>query len=398
LCIIPNSIIHISIMKNSPFIYGTTVSQKSFVDRKNEIKKLTDNLLGGVNTMLISPRRWGKSSLVERVTDTIKAKSPKIRIAMIDMFTINSEEEFIEKFANEILKASSSKWQEWIKSAKKLFKNVIPKIHISVDPVHDFSVSFDWGELKKYGDEILNLPEIIARQKKIEIIICIDEFQNIANFPDFENFEKRLRAIWQRQKSVTYCIYGSKRHMMTDIFNNSSKPFYRFGDIMMLSKIDRLEWVNYICKSFSDTGKKIGPEEAGIIADLMQCHSWYVQQLAHYTWNKTQNQATKNEIIQAFTELISANMPLYQKEAEILSTTQINLLKAVALKEKHLTSTRVMQEYRLGTPRNVSKNKTILINNDIIQDSETGLSFLDPAFEFWFRQSYLDQSFNSSIR
>ena len=84
-------------MKNSPFIYGATVSRQSFTDRENEIRKLTDNLLGGINTMIISPRRWGKSSLVERVTKLIGAEHPKVKIATIDMFTVNSEEEFLGK-------------------------------------------------------------------------------------------------------------------------------------------------------------------------------------------------------------------------------------------------------------------------------------------------------------
>lgn len=381
-------------MKNSPFIYGTTVSSQSFTNRENEIKKLTDNLLGRINTMVISPRRWGKSSLVEHVTDSIKATHPKVKVAMIDLFTVNSEEEFMEKFAGEVLKASSSKWQEWIKISKKLFKNIVPKIQLSIDPINNFSISFDWEEIRKHGDEILDLAETAARQKKIKMIVCLDEFQSIANFPGYENFEKRLRAVWQRQKDVTYCIYGSQRHMMTEIFNNPSKPFYRFGDIIMLSKIKREKWVSYICESFSGTGKRIGIDEAGVIADLMQCHSWYVQQLSHYTWNLTQKQATKNEISKALNELLNANMPLYQRETEILSTTQLNLLKAVAKGEKQLTSARVMNEFRLGTPHNVSKNKTLLINNDVLGDSGDGYYFLDPAFELWFRKSFLNEPNN----
>jgi hypothetical protein len=308
-------------MKNSPFIYGTTVSRQSFADREEEIRKLTDNLLGGINTMIISPRRWGKSSLVEKVTDLIRAEQSKVRIVMIDMFTVNTEEEFLEKFAGEVLKASSTKWQDWIKNSKKFFKNIVPKIQFGVDQLSTLSISFDWENVRQHGDEILNLPEIVARQKGIKIIVCLDEFQTIAGFTGYENFERRLRAVWQRQKEVTYCIYGSKRHMMTEIFNNSSKPFYRFGDIIMLAKIERERWINYICDSFSETGKVIGTEESGIIADLMQCHSWYVQQLSHYTWNLTQKKATISEVYRALNELISANMPLYQKEMEILSGT-----------------------------------------------------------------------------
>jgi uncharacterized protein len=382
-------------MKSSPFIYGSTVSERSFTNREKEVRKLTDNLLGGINTMIISPRRWGKSSLVEKVANSIRKQHTDVKIAMIDLFSVNNEEEFMEKFAEEVLKASSSKWQEWIKSSKKLFKNIIPKIQVSVDPLKSFSISFDWEEIRKHGDEILNLPEKLARQKKIKLIVCLDEFQVIANFPGYEEFERRLRAVWQRHKAVTYCIYGSQRHMMTEIFNNPSKPFYRFGDIIMLPKIGRDCWISFICGSFRETGKIISNEEAGIIADFMQCHPWYVQQLSHYTWNMTIKSVVKADIIRSLNELINANMPLYQRESEIFSSTQLNLLKAVAHGEKQLTSARVMNEYRLGTPRNVSKNKVLLINSDIIGESGGSYFFLDPAFELWFRKSFLNQPFNA---
>lgn len=378
-------------MRNSPFIYGSTVSERSFTNREKEVNKLTNNLLGGINTMIISPRRWGKSSLVERVTNSIRTKHSDIRIVIIDLFSVNSEEEFMEKFAGDVLKASSSKWQDWIKSSKKLFKNLIPKIQVSVDPLNSFSISFDWEEIRKHGDEILNLPEMVSRQKKIKMIVCLDEFQVIANFPGYEEFERRLRAVWQRHKAVTYCIYGSQRHMMSEIFNNPSKPFYRFGDIIMLSKIERESWISFICGSFRETGKVISKEEAGMIADLMKCHPWYVQQLSHYTWNMSLKNATKTDIIRSLNELINANMPLYQRETEILSSTQLNLLKAVAHGETQLTSARVMNDYRLGTPRNVSKNKTILINDDILGASGGTYFFLDPAFELWFRKSFLNE-------
>jgi len=180
--------------------------------------------------------------------------------------------------------------------------------------------------------------------------------------------------------------------MMTEIFNNPSKPFYRFGEIILLQKIERSNWISFICESFSGTGKVITMEEAGMIADIMKCHPWYVQQLSHYTWNLTRKSATKTDILTALGELLNANLPLYQKETEIMSSTQLNLLKAVAGGEKQLTSTKVMNNYRLGTPRNVSKNKALLINNDIIEESESGYYFVDPAFELWFRKSFLDES------
>jgi uncharacterized protein len=380
-------------MKSSPFIYGNTVSAGSFTNREAESEKLRTNLLNGINTMIISPRRWGKSSLVEKVIYEIKKKEKKHNAVIIDLFSVGKEEEFLETFAREIIKASSPKWQEWVSSGKKFFRNLLPQIKVGVDPTIDFSISFDWKELKKHSDEILDLPETIASKNRIKMIICLDEFQNLSTFDNYLNFEKKMRSVWQRQKSVTYCMYGSKRHMMTNIFNNPTKPFYRFGDIMLLQKIETKKWISFITKGFSETGKLISPENAAYIPGIMKNHSWYVQQLAHYVWNLTQKKATVAEINAALTELIQANSPLYQKEVETISTTQLNLLKAVARNETQFTSAAVMQQYQLGTPRNVSKNKISLINNDLIHEINGAYEFVDPAFELWFKKQFFNQGY-----
>lgn len=347
--------------------------------------------------MIISPRRWGKSSLVEKVANEIRKKRKDKKVVLIDLFSVDSEEVFLETFAREIIKASTDKWEEWINSAKDFFQNLIPKINFGVDPTLDFSLSFDWKELKKHNEEILNLPEVMAEKKEIELIICLDEFQNLAAFKDFTVFEKKLRAVWQRQKRVTYCLFGSKRHMMHDIFNNPSKPFYRFGDLMPLRKIETDSWIAFIIQSFDETNKKIEPNVAALIPKVMKNHSWYVQQLSHYTWNLTDDKAEKEHVLKALTELINANKPFYQKETESLSKTQRNFLKAVSYGETRMTSSEVMQKYKLGTPRNVSKNKAILIKNDIIDLSDGNYSFLDPAFEIWFNEQFFNQSLEKQL-
>ena len=375
----------------SPFLFGRTVSNSGFTNREKDLEKLYKNLTQGINTMLISPRRWGKSSLVERLILDLKTKNPEIKVVNLDLFSVSSEEEFLELFAQEVIKASSTVWQDWLQAGKDFFKQLTPILSVGVDPMNDFNLGFDWKQLKKHRSEILELPEKIANDKKCRFIICLDEFQNLAVFNEFESLEKSMRAIWQRQKSVSYCLYGSKRHMMTDIFNNPSKPFYKFGDIMLLQKIKREKWTSFIIESFAKTKKEISPELAELIPALMKDHSWYVQQLAHYTWQKTNKKATKTEIQMAFSELIEANTPFYMREIEGLSLTQLNFLKAVAKKEKKLSSTEMLQKYRLGTSASVVKNKAILLKADLIDESEGKLSFLDPAFEYWFLRYYFRQ-------
>lgn len=372
----------------TPFIYGKTVSLFGFTNREQEVEKVTNNLLNNINTMIISPRRWGKSSLVEKVINGINDQNTKT--ILIDLFSISSEEEFLEKFAKEVIKKSSPKWEDWINTAKQYFKQLIPKISIGIDPTSDFSISFDWEELRKNSTEILDLPEIIGQKKGIKFIICIDEFQNLAAFNEFEKLEKKMRSVWQRQKNVTYCLYGSNRHMMSQLFNDSSKPFYRFGDLLFLPKIKEERWVEFIQKSFSQTSKKIEKEQAEWIAKKMKNHSWYVQQLSHYAWVRTNEKVTEENLSNALEELFRSNSPYYLNVIENLSPTQINFLKAISLNETMLTGTKIMRKYDLGTSNNVIKNREILIKKDIIEYSEGRYEWMDPVFESWFQMNYLN--------
>ncbi|CAI9674346.1 ATP-binding protein [Elizabethkingia anophelis] len=379
--------------KLSPFVFGNLVNLQSFTNRENELKRLKNNLISGINTIIISPRRWGKSSLVEKTIMDINITDPDYKTVKIDLFSVNSEQEFLEKFAREVIKASSAKWEEWLKESKDIFKKLIPKFSIGIQPDSDFSISFDWEELKKYSDEILNLPEILATKKQVKFIICIDEFQNLAHFPNFEAVEKNMRAVWQKQKNVVYCLYGSKRDMMTNIFDNSSKPFYRFGDLLLLSKIKKEKWESFIVENFEKTNRRISQTFAGRITDLMKCHSWYVQQFSYYVWSETQNEVTDSIFCDALERLVQSNVPLFQNKIEEFSTGQINLLKAIAKNEKQLSSKETLKRYHLGTSAGVNKNKNTLLQKDIISEERGIIEFLDPVFELWFRKLYFDEDY-----
>lgn len=383
----------------SPFIFGNTVSVEAYTNRESEALRLKQNLLGGINTILISPRRWGKSSLVERVLIDMNKSEKKCKTVLLDLFTVNNEVDFFELFTREVIKATSTKWEDWLHDTKNFLSNLVPTVHVGVNPHLDFTIKYEHEKVREFADEILNLPERIAKEKGIRLVICLDEFQNLTNLLGYESLEKKMRAIWQRQKLVSYCLFGSRRHMLEEIFNNPSKPFYRFGDLMLLPKISEEAWVKFIQTSFRKTGKQISKEIATIIPRLMKNHSWYVQQLSHYVWNHSRQEPVIKQTIQnALTELIFANQPLYQREIEGMSSTQINLLKAIYQKEKQLTAAGVMRHYNLGTPRNVSKNRLVLEGRDMIIKEESGIyEFLDPAFELWFGKQYFQVQWAEAV-
>jgi len=374
---------------NSPFQFGKTVSGLAFTDRKDQLKTLTANLSGGISTILISPRRWGKSSLVKKCIDEFFADNDKYLVVMLDLFRIRSEEEFLEIFATKLIKSSTNKIEELILNVKEFFTTLIPKISLSVDSLKDISFSFDRQELSKNRTEILDLPQKIALKKKKKIIICIDEFQNILNYKKSEFIVKDLRSSWQNQPDVTFCLYGSKRHMMSGLFNDSSSAFYRFGSVVFLNKIEKQYWILFISKAFTNTKKNIPDNICGEIADLMDNHPYYVQQLSHIVWSLTEKETDLSIVSDALEKIVQMNSPFYIREFESFSSTQVNFLKAVSSGEVHLNSSENLLKYRLGTSGNVSKNKRILMEQDIIDTDNSGVSFIDPVFEEWFRNNIL---------
>ena len=226
-------------MENKPFIFGVATSGDNFTDREKETERLLLNFRHGVNTVLISPRRWGKTSLVQKVCRL--AQSDKLKVVYLDIFSCRSDKDFYDAFAAAVLKQTSSKLDEWLENAKLFLSRISPKISMSTDPMTDFSISLEINPKSSDINEILQLPEKIAQKKGCDIVVCIDEFQQIAEFKDSKTFQKRLRSVWQLQKSVSYCLFGSKKHLMNELFEKKSYPFYKFGDAIYLSKIGTQE-------------------------------------------------------------------------------------------------------------------------------------------------------------
>jgi hypothetical protein len=372
----------------TPFAYGRLAHDSLFTDRKHETERLVANFNTLVNTILISPRRWGKSSLVEKVADIMTKNDKKIKFIMIDLYNVRSEESFYELLAKEILLASNSKLAEVKEKAGKFLGRLIPKISFSTEPHSDFNISFDWEALKQNPDDILNLAENISKEKDIRFVVCIDEFQNVAMFDDSLAFQKKLRSNWQKHQKTTYCLYGSKRHMMVDIFTSQSMPFYKFGDILFLQKIEKDELVKFVIKRFKATGKKIDKASAEFLVDIAECHPYYVQQLAHLAWLNTQNECDISKAQLALDTLTMQLDFLFQTITDELSNTQVNFLKALIDGVEQFSATETLIKYQIGTSANITRIKKSLENREIIDLFGEKITMLDPIYQYWLRRVY----------
>lgn len=372
----------------TPFIFGKIAKEENFTNREQDTLRLVTNFLSGTNTILISPRRWGKSSLVNKAATKATEKDKKIRFCFIDLYNLRGEEEFYRFLAQEILRATSSKYEELLESARNFLGRLLPQVTFSPEPNSAFSLSLNWDEVRKQPDEILNLAENIAKEKNIRLVICIDEFQNISHFGDSLNIQKKLRSHWQKHTHTSYCLYGSKRNMLKEVFASYGMPFYKFGDILFLQKITKEDWIPFITGRFTETGKFISNENAGIIADLVECHPYYVQQLAQQTWLRTDKNCDTDTVTDAHENLINQLDFLFQSITDSLSNTQINFLKALLMGVKMLSAKSNIKAFDLGTSANVSKIKKTLENKEIIDVLGNKIELLDPIYKSWLKKKY----------
>lgn len=374
-------------MENKPFIFGVATSGDNFTDREQETARLLSNFTHGVNTVLISPRRWGKTSLVKKVCKL--AQSEKLKIVYLDIFSCRTDKEVYDALASAVLKQTSSKFEDLMENAKLFLSRISPKFTFGPDPMTDFSMSLELNSKNNDTDEILQLPEKIAQKKGLNIVICIDEFQQIAEFKDSKTFQKRLRSVWQLQQSVSYCLFGSKKHLMNELFEKKSLPFYKFGDSIYLPKISTVDWIAYICVRFESTGKNISKELAEQVCLAVDNHSSYVQQLAWLLWIYTQNNATEQNFADAHQDLIDQNTPLFEKQTENLSVYQMNFLRAIVDGvHSEFTTQEVMQKYRFGSSANVSIIKRALIKKELIETDNKQIYLADPVMKLWFKQEF----------
>lgn len=370
---------------DKPFIFGIPVEDSHFIGREEEINRLATNFKYGMNTVLISPRRWGKTSLVNKVAGMVASK--ELLVVKMDVFSCRNEYDFYNVFSESILKQTASKIEEWKDVAKGFIERLAPKISMSPDAISEYSLSLGITAKTHSPEEVLQLPEAIAQRKACHILICIDEFQQIGEFPDSLTVQKRMRSVWQHQKNVSYCLYGSKIHMMTNLFQKKSYPFYKFGEMLYLKPISLNAWKSYISDRFEQERKHISDELIQRLCETVEYYSSYVQQLAYSTLLLTKDEVNEEVLAAAVEDLIAQNSSIFIEQTQSLTSYQMNFLRAILYGVNNgFNEKEVRESFDLGVPSNVARLKKSLVDKEIIEYTEKGVEIVDPVLRLWLKR------------
>jgi hypothetical protein len=382
-------------MDGNPFVYGEIVTAAAFADREDDRARLAGDLADGQKVFLISPRRYGKSSLVRDVMRGLARR--KILTVEVTVASSSSYIGFLESYAQALLAADTpvGRLRRW---AADLLGAVRPELRFDADPSGrtKFAVAFpavrSARDAARVAAEVFALPAKIAAAKKQRMAIALDEFQSITAF-DGGNVEHALRAAVQEQRQVGYVFSGSEPSLMERMLG-PRRPFYKAGPVVRLQKIDPHEFATFIDARFEGSG--IAPE-AGLgeaIIDLAANVPYDVQRLAHETWDDVKAAGRKaaglDDLHATLTRLLGEQHTMFEQSWQHLTLPQRAVLRAVVIEDgRELMSADVRARHRLPGASTVQAALAALVRYDTVTKDGGRYVVVDSLFREWVaRQTF----------
>lgn len=374
----------------NPFIFGDVVKGEHFADREEELKTLSLDLAGGQNVLLFSPRRYGKTSLMIRVLDNLKAKG--IVGIYVDLFRATSLQSLGKVYADAMTRATASKIEEAVRFIKDHFPTIVPRITIKGDEPAEFELDFDTPrrDLEKWLDDIYEMPQRIAERKKKRLVVVFDEFQEVASIGPAGSVERNLRAKIQHHDRVAYVFMGSKRHLLDELFQDKAKPLYRIAKSMPLGKIPKEKLASFIRSRFQSVQIKINPSEINQILEMTQCHPYDTQQLCHEVYNEIvpRKQVSQEAVKKAADQCLQLQSYAYTTIWEGLAGKQRELVTALSeAAGENIYSQEFVERHNLGSVSSVQTAVEALEKKGLVERENGGYCLSDIFFAEWVKRN-----------
>jgi uncharacterized protein len=373
--------------QENPFVFGEIIDDANFVNRTDELNQLIRDLGDGQKVFLLSPRRFGKSSLVALAL--LKLKKRHIHTVNLTVSSYSSYAQFLEKFAEKVLRAAGP-WERVKDWATRFARQVKPDVNINMS-TGEISLSLGKGagfDPSPIAPDVFALPGELTKNAGFRMAICLDEFQQISQF-NGGSVENAIRNQVQEQREVGYVFAGSQPSLMEEMLS-AKRPFHKAGPQMFLDKIPAEAWKASITRHFRKRGRTLddpGLETLLASADLIP---YDVQRIAHELWDyaelKDKRQLNVSDVNSVIESLVTSQSTYYELLWEQLSARQRAALQAIAYRgASEIYSQGVREEFRLGPASSVQKALQSLDSRDILDRYKGSYFFLDPLFPSWIR-------------
>jgi len=365
-------------MAQNPFVYGEIVPLEAFADRVVELDRLVTDLAEGQKVFLISPRRYGKSSLVRQALAQLARR--KILTLELTVSSFSSYVAFLEGYARALLalEQKAEKARGWL---RELFPASRPDVRLEAGPAGTASLAVSFPTVRtprdasRLAEEVFALPGLLADRLRRSIVIALDEFQAVTAF-DNGQVEHALRAAVQQQRKVGYVFAGSEPSLMEQMVG-MKRPFYKAGPVMRLERIPPDEFAAFLEDRFAATGLKAEPGLGEAIVDLAGNLPYDVQRLAHETWDRAttlkRKAVTLEDLHATLHRLLGEQQMLFEATWLRLTLGQRAALRAVVLEQGiELLSAETRHRHRLGGASTVQTALAALMRQDLVAREPDG--------------------------
>lgn len=373
---------------NNPFVVGKYVSGDYFCDREEETAFLRKQVDNGRNTAIIAPRRLGKTGLIQHFYAQPDIEKQYYTF-FIDIYSTSSLSEFVYLLGKEIYKMLKPLRTQWAERFFGTIKSLRPGFKLDAatgEPVFDIGLG-SINQPQTTIDEIFTYLEAADKP----CIVAIDEFQQIMNYAE-TNVEALLRTKIQHCKQTLFIFSGSRRHMMSQMFNSPSKPFYQSVIISDLKPLDKAVYTQFVLQLFTDYGKTIASELVEKVYDDYEGTTWYIQMLMNELFALTEKgqKCEMKEYPTALKNVIQTQETSYKDTLSNISAKQKPVLFAIAKESEAVstTSTRFLRENNLSSSSSVQAALKGLLEKDIVTRTEKGYRVYDYFFAEWLRWNY----------
>ncbi|SHH28660.1 AAA family ATPase [Thermosipho atlanticus] len=349
----------------NPFKFGVVVKGHDFCDRENEINEIISDIKSGVSITLISPRRYGKTSLILNIFDRLNY----LKTVYIDLMGITTIQDFLDVYVRAFF--------EYLGGVKKItasWKKIFPNLE-------DLQINFGpFGASFKVSPSIKNIEEVIALPEKIggQVVVALDEFQEITNIKEID-----LLALFRKKaqlfENTTFIFSGSRRHVMYEIFSNLEKPFYRFSKIYNLGSLNKEEAVGFVKHKFESTNIKIDKKLVERLYEICMGHPYYMQYISHILWNISSNneKCYEENLEEAVNLVLLSERPMFEALWDSLTSNQKMVLKSISYG---------ISPYDLDiSAGSVKAALDKLKKLDVVEKINRRYNVVDPFFSMWLK-------------
>ena len=362
----------------NPFKFGRIVTGEDFVDRDKEIEEIIREVRSGVNVVLYSPRRMGKSSLLMEMARRYRGE---LLFVYVDLYGVATKGRMVEAFMSALVRSTYGTVQKVASGFKDMLRGSRFRLVIGEGGEPGIELAMAEPTLPEI-QEVLDLPEEIGRKKGKRVVVMFDEFQEIGSL-DGVALLKTMRSRFQTHRHVSYVFAGSKKHLLFQIFEEREGAFFKSARALELGPIPPDDFVRFMIDKFDEFGGDLDDQSARAVVQASRGNSYYAQQIAHELFAISEKPRWPEDFEESLSATLAHQAPAFSYIWDsIKSQMQKRYLDAVAHDPDSKRGVEFIERHRMKSHSNLQK---VIKQLDAKGLTEKG-DIVDPMFALWLRR------------